>query len=58
MKRLLVARLALALVGLAVWGYGKSADIPNLRVAAMGILLIALAMRFAPRRWFEDGDPE
>ena len=56
MKRLLAARIVLAFIGIAVWGYGKTADLPNLRLAAMGILGIALLMRFVPRRWLEDDE--
>ena len=55
MTRLLVARLLLVGIGLLVWGYGNATSQPRLMYAGMGILLIALLLRFA-RRWF-DGPP-
>jgi putative effector of murein hydrolase LrgA (UPF0299 family) len=56
MKRLLTARLVLAFIGIAVWGYGHAAELPNIRLAGMGVLLVALLLRFVPRRWVEDED--
>ena len=52
--RLLIARLVLTGIGVAVWGYGHATDQPNLMYAGMGILAIALLMRFLPRHWFDD----
>ena len=54
MKRLLTARVVLTLAGLAVWGYGQRADLPNTRLAGMGILAVALLLRFVPGRWLDD----
>jgi hypothetical protein len=54
MKRLLVARLILTGIGVAVWGYGNATGQPRVMYAGMGILAIALLMRFAPKHWFDD----
>jgi hypothetical protein len=51
MRRLNLARTLLALFGVAVWGYGYRYDLAHVRLAAMGILAVALLMRFTPRRW-------
>jgi hypothetical protein len=51
MRRLLLARTVLALIGVAVWGYGYRYDDPDIRIAAMGILAVALLLRFVPKRW-------
>ena len=51
MRNLLVARLVLMAIGLLVWGYGQRADLPQVRIAGMGILAVALLLRFVPRRW-------
>jgi hypothetical protein len=50
MTRILAARLFLAVVGVAVWGYGQRADLDRMRLAGMAILLVVLLMRFVPRR--------
>ena len=54
MKHLLLARTILAAIGVAVWGYGYRYDLAGTRLAAMGILLIALLLRFVPARWLDD----
>jgi hypothetical protein len=54
MTRILYARIALAFIAIAVLGYGINADRRDLRYAAMGILLVALILRFVPSRWLED----
>ena len=51
MKRLLVARLALTAIGVVVWGYGNATNQTRFKWAGMGILAVALALRFVPRRW-------
>jgi len=55
MMRFLAARLALIGIGMLVWGYGNATAQPRLMYAGMGILLVALLLRFA-KRWF-DGPP-
>jgi len=52
--RLLIARLVLAGIGVAVWGYGNATGQPRIMYAGMGILAIVLLMRFLPARWFDD----
>jgi hypothetical protein len=47
-KRLLLARAVLLVVGVVVWGYGYRVDDPNIRLAAIGILAVALLLRFVP----------
>ncbi|HET9799450.1 MAG TPA: hypothetical protein VFP90_15730 [Gemmatimonadaceae bacterium] len=56
MRRLLLARLALTGVGVLVWGYGSSTEQPRFMYAGMGILAIALILRFVPKRWLGDGE--
>jgi len=53
MTRLLVARMILTGIGIAVWGYGNATSQPRFLYAGMGILAIALLLRFAPKRWFD-----
>ena len=55
MTRLLIARLVLTGIGIVVWGYGNATSQPSFMYAGMGILAVALLLRFAPRRWF--GEP-
>jgi hypothetical protein len=54
MRRLLLARLVLTGIGVAVWGYGNATGQPQVMYAGMGILAVALIMRFLPKRWFDD----
>ena len=54
MTRLLIARLVLIGIGVVVWGYGNATSQPRFMYAGMGILLVALLLRFAPKRWFDD----
>jgi hypothetical protein len=56
MTRYLLARIIVTLVGIAVWGYGQRFDLPAVRIGGIAILAVALMLRFAPRRWFDD-DP-
>lgn len=56
MTRYLTARIAVTTVGIAVWAYGQRSDFAQVRVVGMLILGVALAMRFAPKRWFDDDD--
>ena len=57
MRRLLLARLALTAIGIVVWGYGNATEQGRFMYAGMGILAIALVLRFVPKRWLEDGQP-
>ena len=54
MTRLLIARMVMTGIGILVWGYGNATSQPRFLYAGMGILAIALLLRFAPRRWFDD----
>ena len=56
MKRLLLARLTLTAVGVVVWGYGNATNQPRFMWAGMGILAVALVLRFVPRRWLGDDE--
>jgi len=52
--KVLWARIALTGIGVAVWGYGNATGQPRLMYSGMGILAVALLMRFVPKHWFED----
>jgi hypothetical protein len=52
MKRLLIARLLLVGIGLLVWGYGNATSQPRLMYAGMGVIFVALLLRFA-QRWLD-----
>ena len=54
MSRYILARIIVTLVGIAVWGYGQRFELPAVRIGGIAILAVALMMRFAPRRWFDD----
>ena len=54
MTRYLLARIIVTLVGVAVWGYGQRIALPAIRILGIAILAVALMLRFAPRRWFDD----
>jgi hypothetical protein len=56
MRRLLLARLALTAIGIVVWGYGTATSQPRFMWSGMGILAVALVLRFVPKRWLGD-DP-
>ena len=51
MRTLLIVRTVLALIGVAVWGWGYRTDDPQMRLAGMAILLVTLLLRFVPKRW-------
>jgi hypothetical protein len=57
MKTLLWGRTALALIGVAVWGWGYRTDDPQVRLAGMAILLVTLLLRFVPKRWLGEDEP-
>ena len=54
MTRYILARIIGTLIGVGVWGYGQRAELPQVRAGGMIILMVALLMRFAPKRWFDD----
>ena len=53
MTRLLIARILLMAVGIVVWGYGNASNQLRVMYAGMGIVAVALVLRFLPRRWFD-----
>jgi hypothetical protein len=57
MRRLLVARLVLTAIGVVVWGYGNATDQTRFMYAGMGVIAIALVLRFVPRRWLDEPPP-
>ena len=50
MNRILVARIALTLCGVAVWGYGQRTNNSQMRIAGIGILAVSLLLRFFIRK--------
>ena len=54
MTRYLWARIIVTLLGIAVWGYGQRYDLSQVRIAGIVILGVALLLRFAPKRWFDE----
>jgi hypothetical protein len=51
-------RLALAVIGLLLWGYGQRVDDPTIRWVGIGFLAMALLLRFLPKRLRKDDYPE
>lgn len=56
MTPILTARVFLTITGAIVWGYGYRADQAPVRLAGLGILAVALLLRFLPHRWLGDDD--
>ena len=54
MTRYILARMAVTLLGVGIWGYGQRFDLPNVRMGGIVVIALALLMRFAPKRWFDD----
>ena len=46
MSPILKARAALTVVGLVVWGYGVRNDLPDTRIAGIGVLMLVFFLRF------------
>ena len=55
MTRYILARMVVTLLGVGIWGYGQRSDLPNVRMGGIVVIALALLMRFAPKRWFNDG---
>ena len=55
MTRYILARMIVTLLGVGIWGYGQRVDLPQVRMGGIVVIALALLMRFAPRRWFDDG---
>ena len=58
MRRILVARIALTIVGVAIWGYGNSTEQSPYIYAGMAVVGISLVLRFLPKHWFDDSRQE
>ena len=43
------ARIALAIIGLLVWGYGAATDAANYRLVGIILLALSLILRFVGR---------
>lgn len=48
MYRLTLIKLAIAAIGVAVWGYGARADVASVRLAGMIVIGVALLLRLLP----------
>ena len=46
----MAARIALLVMGLAIWGYGARTDDPRLRYIGIALLALSLVLRFFSRR--------
>ena len=57
MKRLSIARAALAAIGVIVWGYGYRTENARARLVAIAILAVTLLLRYLPARWVDDDRP-
>jgi type IV secretory pathway VirB2 component (pilin) len=57
MKRLTLARTALAVIGVVLWGYGYRTGNAQLRLVAIVVLALTLLLRYLPARWFDGGRP-
>ena len=44
----------LTVIGVAIWGYGNATDQTRFMYAGMGVIAIALLLRFVPKRWLDD----
>lgn len=55
MSRLLQIRLALAVIGIVVWGYGLLREEPRVRLVGIVVLALSLVLRFTPKRFREGG---
>ena len=50
MDRLTSTRTALAVLGIVVWGAGIATDNAAVRLVGMGLMVVALVLRFAHRK--------
>lgn len=56
MTKFMQLRLALATIGILVWGYGLARDDANVRLAGIIVLAASLILRFAPKALREGTD--
>ena len=50
MMSVMAARIALLVMGLAIWGYGARTDDARLRYIGIALLALSLVLRFFARR--------
>ena len=50
MSRMLQVRVAVAIGGILVWGYGLARDEPQVRLVGIAMLALSLILRFVPKR--------
>ena len=55
-SRMLEVRVAIAVVGVIVWGYGVARDQQTVRLVGIALLAVSLVLRLARRRR-SDQDP-
>jgi hypothetical protein len=48
MTRAMQARVAFAVIGIAIWGYAVATDHDNLRLVGIALLALSLILRFLP----------
>lgn len=53
MRRMLLARITLTVIGVAIWGYGNATDERAYMYAGMAVVAVSVLMRLMPKRWFE-----
>lgn len=58
MSRLLLVRLAIAIIGIVTWGYGVAADLPRVRLAGIILMAASLILRFLPKKLHGDRGDE
>lgn len=56
MSRFLQVRVAVALIGVAVWGFGLLRDDERVRLVGIAVLALSLVLRFVPGRFRRDDD--
>jgi hypothetical protein len=47
---MLKVRVAMAIIGIVIWGYGVAAEHPDVRLVGIAVLALSLALRFLPKR--------
>ena len=48
MSRVMQARVAFAVIGIAIWGYALASDNARLRLVGIALLALSLVLRFVP----------
>ena len=54
MTRFQHVRVAVAAIGIIVWGYGLRSDDDRVRLVGIAVLAISLILRFVPKRLQQD----